>query len=166
MSAGLRWIALGVLLALCGGGCGGVQARREELGRALSAYHEFMRWKRFDQAAMFHPPELQSAFVARYAAVEDDLHIESMEMRSIAFAPEVEGQPPAAEIVVVAQAYLLPSTVLEKIVLQQRWENREGRWVMVQSSRELAPELPAAPALDPAPLPAESAPSAEAPGGE
>src|SRR5688572_9021496 len=108
--------ALGAtLMAL--GACASVQARKDELVSAVSAYNQFMRWKKYDGAQTFRLPEDQPDFMARYSQAEDDLHIESMETRSVTFPPVEKDAPMQAKVVVVAHAYLLPSTVLEKVVI-------------------------------------------------
>lgn len=144
MGAGRHIIAALLLassLGVCASGCATAQTKREELGRAVKAYSQFIRWKKYDGAVAFRLPEEQAEFMARYSAAEDDLHVESIETRSVTFLPQEDNQPLQANVVVVAHAYLLPSTVLEKVLMQQTWEYREGRWVLLSSSRELAPPV-------------------------
>ena len=133
-------IAEGILLVSMAA-CATAAGKRDSLPRSIAAYSELLRWGKVDGAASFHLPENQAAFVARYTAAEDDLHIESIEVRAVAFPPVQEDEPLAADVTLVAQAYLLPSTVVEKTVIVQRWEHRDGGWRIVRSSRELAPPL-------------------------
>ena len=107
----------------------------------MKAYNELVRWKKYDSAGAFRTPEDRTAFMVRYLAVEDDLNVESMEIRSVVWPPVTAEQPIAAEVVIVASAYLLPSTVVEKVIIQQRWEFRDGRWMIVESDKELAPPV-------------------------
>ena len=44
-----------------------------------------------------------------------------------------------ADVVLVAEAYLLPSTVVEKMTIVQRWAQIDGAWILEESSRELVP---------------------------
>ena len=44
-----------------------------------------------------------------------------------------------ADVVLVAEAYLLPSTVVEKITIVQHWARVDGAWVLKESSRDLLP---------------------------
>ena len=44
-------------------------------------------------------------------------------------------------VVLVAEAYLLPSTVVEKMTIVQRWAHIDGSWILEKSSRELVPEI-------------------------
>ncbi len=122
-------------LGACAGG-----TSSKGLKVAVDGYHDSLRWKRLTNASTFRVPEERSNFLARYLAVEDDLSIDTIEIRGVTFVPDSD--PPAADVVVTAQAYLLPSTVLHKHVITERWELRGEDWLLVDASVELAPELP------------------------
>ncbi len=130
-----------LLLAVLFIACARLQIHRDTLPRAVKAYNTFLRWKKYDSATIFRAPEDQPGFAARYLAAEDDLHVESIDVRSIAWPEVAEGEPPVAVVTVVALAYLLPSTIQKKVIMQQRWEYRSGSWVVVSSDRELVPKL-------------------------
>jgi len=153
MSRRLFWNPLlyPLLLAVLVVACAGLQAHRESLPRAVKAYNTFLRWKKYDSATNFRATEDQAEFAARYLAAEDDLHVESIEVRSVAWPEVAEGEPPVAVVTVVALAYLLPSTIQKKIIMQQRWEYSGGRWLVVGSDRELVPKLEPPPEETPAP---------------
>ena len=140
-----------ILFAALLTGCAAGQSSREDLHPALTTYHNLLRWKQFDGAARFRHQDDQSAFLARYLRAEDDLSIESLEVRSVHWNPI--GGIPGADVTVVGQAYLLPSTVLQKVVIQERWEVVNDRWVLMHSDKELLAD----PVLDsPAPLKQEA----------
>lgn len=152
-----------VILLMLLAACGRLRSNPDVLPRAVNAYNTFLRWKKYDSATAFRTPEDRADFAARYLAAEEDLSVDSIEVRSINVLEVAEGEPPTAEVVVVAHAYLLPSTVLEKIIMKQRWEQREGNWLLIESDRELVPPLdePSTPPKDrasPSPSP-ESSPS-------
>ncbi|MEL6546837.1 MAG: hypothetical protein AAFQ82_19580, partial [Myxococcota bacterium] len=112
---------LGALCALCacantrGGGGEGLKV-------AVNSYHDNLRWKRINNASTYRLPDERAEFLARYLAVEDDLSIDAIEVRGVTFVPNSE--PLAADVVVTAEAYMLPSTVLKKHVITERWAHR------------------------------------------
>jgi hypothetical protein len=108
-----------------------------DLSRSVSMYNDALRWKRFEQAAAFIPADARAAFLERYLATEDRLQIESLEVRSVVSIPEQD--VPTFDVVVVASAYLLPSNVVERITLIERWQQRGGVWRMVHADHDLAP---------------------------
>ena len=143
-------------LTLLASACLSHQAAMEALPRAVGTYHDLLRWKNVDGAARFRLEENRPEFLERYVAVEDDLKIDSIEVRSVVWQPVVEEEPLVAIVTVVAHAYLLPSTVLEKVIMQQRWEYRDAAWVLVTTSRELVPPVDPV-ATDPQNLPGAAA---------
>lgn len=105
----------------------------------MNSYHQSLRWKRLDTAAQYRLAEERADFLARYLAVEDDLNIDTMEVRGVHFIPDSD--PLAADVVLTAEAVLLPSNVLEKHVITERWELRGDTWRLIETSMELAPEV-------------------------
>ena len=59
------------------------KATAEGLTRAVDQYNKSLRWKRFTQASMFVAPDVRSKFLERYLAAEDDLNIQSLEVRAV-----------------------------------------------------------------------------------
>lgn len=119
--------------------CAGTARKGQGLRVAVDAYHDGLRWKRLTQASRFLPPKERSEWLARHLAVEEDLNIDSIEVRDVAFLPDSE--PLAATVVLTAEAYLLPSTVLRKHVITERWEQHGDAWRLTETSHEFAPEL-------------------------
>ena len=111
----------------------------ESLQASVSAYNQNLRWKRFTNASQFVPAESRAKFLERYLNAEDDLHIQSMEVRNV--TPYTKDGNRLADVVLVAQAYILPSTVVEKLTIVQRWAHVDGSWLLEESSRELVPEI-------------------------
>ena len=127
-------LLLGPLLASCASTNTG-----ESLQESVSAYNQSLRWKRFTTASRFVPAESRAQFLERYLGAEDDLHIQSMEVRNVTSFTKDGNQ--VADVVLVAEAYLLPSTVVEKMTIVQRWAHIDGSWILEKSSRELVPEI-------------------------
>ena len=123
-------------LALAVAGCA-ASTPDATLDAAVETYNESLRWKRFDNAAAFLPAADQAEFLQRYTEAEDDLHIDAIEVRGARFDPNHE--PPAATVTVVASAYRLPSTILRKVVITQRWELGAAGWTLLGSDPELLP---------------------------
>lgn len=126
-----------LLAAVTCSGCGHGPPGR--LSVAVESYLNGLRWKRFHHSAAYVPADRQAEFLERYLAAEDDLHIESAEIRGVVLQPDEEF--PTARVIVMAQAYLLPSMVLEKVIMVQTWQQRDGAWRLIETSRELAPAL-------------------------
>lgn len=118
-------------------GCATQKQQGKGLRSAVNSYHDNLRWKRLSAASKYRVAEKRAGFMERYLAVEDDLSIDTIEVRDVTFLPESE--PLTANVVVTAEAYLLPSTVLRKHVITERWEQRGEVWRLVESSLELAP---------------------------
>jgi hypothetical protein len=121
-------------LALAMVGCS--HASDEPLDMAVHRYNDSLRWKRFSDAAGYLVPEARQTFLRRYLAAESDLFIDSLEVRGIA---EVAAATPTYDVTVVGEAYVLPSTVLSRVVMTQRWELGETGWRLATSDHELAP---------------------------
>lgn len=129
-------LALGLAFAAALAGCA-PSASDMDLQRSVSVYNDSLRWKRFQVAASFIPPEARAAFLDRYLASEERLQIESLEVKSVAVVPGEK--VPTFDVFVAASAYLLPSNVVERIVFTERWQQQEGAWRVVHVDRELAP---------------------------
>jgi len=117
-----------------------------DLQRSVSVYNESVRWKRFQVASSFVPADARAAFLDRYLASEERLQIESLEVKSVAAIPGEK--VPTFDVFVAASLYTLPSNVLERVVLTERWQLVDGGWKIVHVDRELAPPHPA-PRQDP-----------------
>lgn len=117
--------------------CATMGASSEDLKAAVTAYNQHLRWQRYSSAAAFLPSSQRQAFLTRYISAEDDLHVESIDVRNIQWAPH--GDVPGADVIAVAQMNLLPSTIVHKVLLQERWELRHGNWLLVACNRQLAP---------------------------
>ena len=112
----------------------------ESLRASVGNYNQSLRWKRYTNAARFLPAEKRADFLQQYLSVEDDLHVQSVEVRSVS-TYEREGQQ-VADVVLVAEAYLLPSTVVKKTTIVQTWELQNGHWELVEPGTSLITNKP------------------------
>lgn len=107
------------------GGCK-TTASPLELKTSVKGFNENLRWERFDAAATFLPPAERSAFVRHYLELQEDLSIQSLEVRNVQLNEQQD--IPRAQVLVQAEYYLLPSTVVHQQTLTQEWEFNQGVW--------------------------------------
>ena len=129
-------ILLGPLLVSCASTNAG-----ETLQESVSAYNQNLRWKRFTNASRFVPAESRAKFLERYLSAEDDLHIQSMEVRNVTSFTQ-DGNRVAD--VVLWPRRIFAHTIVEKMTIVQRWTQIDGAWILEKSSRELVPEISSA----------------------
>ena len=138
-------VSICVLLGL---GCATTRPSVATLKESIENFNDHLRWKRFSQAAGYLLPGEKADFLARYLEFEDDLSVENINIRDVSMLAGVS--VPTAVVTVTAESYLLPSTVLEKQVITQRWEHIDKTWRVVERSAELVPEpVPELDANDP-----------------
>lgn len=116
-------------------------------GKALQAsvkgFNENLRWKRFTGAATFVPPQERNKFIAYYSGLEKDLFIQDLEIRNVHLINQTSEDSPKeaiqkAQVVVMAEYYILPSTVVKRQPVTQEWEFRDGNWQIVESNFDFA----------------------------
>lgn len=124
--------------ALVGGGC--ASSNRDQLKAfedALQGYNEAFRWKNFERAALFLPPDLRAAFVAAHEDDEKSLHVEDYQV----LRADLDGEDRA--VVTIRLSYtLLPSLTVERRNLVQHWARVAGTWILESeenSIRKLEP---------------------------
>jgi hypothetical protein len=143
--------ATAALLALSGA-CLAPTARREDtLVREARTFNDDLRWARYDQLSASLPADEAQRFLARAHAVGDDLVLADYEVTSINFAPNSQ----AATVAVTVQWYSRSATTLHSTTLEQRWEVRDGRWLVARLRRVRGDRFPlVAEPVTPAPRPA------------
>jgi hypothetical protein len=104
----------------------------QDLEIAVHRYNDGLRWKRFAEAASYLPPELRADFLADHLAKEDALHIDQIEVQAVSMVPDTE--VPTFDVVLLAEAYVLPRTVLDRVVVKQRWQQSGPSWQLVSAS--------------------------------
>ena len=126
-------VALGLLLA-AGAGCvtvPGAPRREELLIQNARAFNDDWRWARWDSMAGVMPTADATAFLARAQTLERELVVADFEVTSIDFQDESK----AAKVVAKFEWYLKRDPRIHYTTVEQRWENKDGRWQVVKLRR-------------------------------
>jgi hypothetical protein len=143
-----NWLAWLLLLGAC---LTPTQRREDDLMRSAREWNDDFRWGRYDIAGQAMPADERQLFLSRQQAVGDDLVMADFEVTAINFQKGSE----TASVNVKIEWYRKSDPTVRSASLQQRWEVREGHWMMVKQRRvsgdrfPLVPEPVAAPPLDP-----------------
>jgi len=142
------WLAWLLLLGAC---LTATQRREDDLMRIAREWNDDFRWGRYDIASQAMPVDERRLFLARQQLVGDDLVMADFEVTAINFLKGSEG----ATVNVKIEWYRKSSPTVRAASLQQRWEVKEGHWMMVKQRRvsgdrfPLVPEPVAPPPPDP-----------------
>jgi hypothetical protein len=128
------------------------QRRQEDLIRDARMFNDDFRWGRWEFLGQAMPPEENELFQARKNLVGDELVIADYEVTSVRFLESSQG----ATVEVSLQWYKKSEPSLRQATLQQRWEYRTGRWLMIRQRRIRGDRFP----LVPESIEAKSAPPA------
>lgn len=129
----MRVMAL-VLLCACGAG----QKANEDLINNIRSYEEGLRWRRYEQAADFVPPEERASFLDRREAIDKDLRIDDYEVVRVTLA---EGHEEAVAQVRYTWHLDTVGTVHET-VMECRWKKEKPGWRIVDSKHKRGEEMP------------------------
>lgn len=155
----MRRLALGtVLLASILGCFTPTQRREEELVQNARLWNDDFRWGRWDIVGQSMTAEENALFQERRTHVEEDLVMADYEVTSIRFH---QGSR-AATVDVNLEWYKKSDPSVRHATLQQRWENRAGRWMMIRQRRVRGDRFP----LVPEPAPSAAPPPAAKSGTE
>jgi len=127
-------------LALLAAGCAttpGGRSELTELQESVEAYNDAYRWKNYQRAALFLPPDTRAAFLATYEEDDKALHVEDYQILRADLVNEA-----AARVLVRVRFMQLPSVTLETRNLVQHWHQVSGRWLLEteeNSIREVDP---------------------------
>ena len=117
------------------------QRREDDLIRESRLWNDDFRWARWEVAGQSMTAEENALFQARKDLVEDDLVIADYEVTSIRF---LQGSQ-AATVDVSLQWYKKSDPSVRQATLQQRWEHRGGRWMMIKQRRLRGDRFPLVP---------------------
>jgi hypothetical protein len=159
-----RGLAVSLLLVVSALGCmTPTQRREDDLMHDARMWNDDFRWGRWDIVGQTMTAEENKLFQERKNLVDEDLVIVDYEVLAIHFLQQSE----AATVDVKLQWYKKAEETVRHATLQQRWERRAGRWMMIKQRRvrgdrfplvpepvEEKPAAPAAAAPDPASHPA------------
>lgn len=152
-----RTLALSAILLFTATSClTATQRREEDLMLNARMWNDDFRWARWDIVGQAMTREENEAFQERRRLVDEDLAIVDYEVTSIRFLPRSQ----AATVDVNLEWYRKTEPSVRRASLQQRWEHRAGRWMMIKQRRVRGDRFPLVP--EPAPASAE-APAAPAP---
>ena len=114
------------------------QRREEALLREARQWNDDLRWARWEVVRESLPPDDARLFAERAALIGDDLMMADSEVTQIAF-----GQPSIKALVTVKiDWYTKRDMTVRSTTLQQRWEQRDGRWLMVEQRRTRGARFP------------------------
>jgi hypothetical protein len=123
--AGLR-IALVLALALGCMGCKStVGAADKDLLAVVERFHHDIRWKYNQQAAARVPAHQAADFLEKLEDMKNDLNITAWDLRKV----EYDDVKKRALIRMHLEYYLMPSTVMREVSVEQVWEEIQGAWV-------------------------------------
>jgi hypothetical protein len=126
------------------------QHRQDDLIRDARTFNDDFRWGRWDVLGQSMPDDENALFQERKNLVDADLVIVDYEVTSVHFGEQAE----TATVEVHMEWYKKSDPSVRQVTLQQRWELRGGRWMMMRQRRLRGDRFPLVP---------ESAPENAAP---
>ena len=150
-----RSLALTAMLLATAASClTATQRREEDLMLGARLWNDDFRWGRWEIVGQAMTREENEVFQERRRLVDEDLVIADYEVTSIRFLPNSQ----AATVDVNLEWYRKTEPSIRRASLQQRWEHRAGRWMMIKQRRVRGDRFP----LVPEPAPPGADPSAAA----
>ena len=117
------------------------QRREDDLVRDARMFNDDFRWGRWDILGQSMTPEENALFQARKNLVDTDLVIVDYEVTAVRFMEKSE----AATVDVKLEWYKKSDPTVRQATLQQRWELRAGRWMMIKQRRSRGDRFPLVP---------------------
>ncbi|MBN2575460.1 MAG: hypothetical protein JXP73_12925 [Deltaproteobacteria bacterium] len=155
----MRRLALGTALLAGVLGCfTPTQRREEDLVQNARLWNDDFRWGRWDIVGQSMTAEENALFQERRNLVDEDLVIADYEVTAIRFHKGSQ----TATVDVKLEWYRKSDPSVRHATLQQRWEHRGGRWMMIKQRRVRGERFP----LVPEPAPEPGAPPAAESGKE
>ena len=130
-----------VLLATAFGCMTPGQRREDDLIRDARMFNDDFRWGRWEVLGQSMTPEENALFQARKNLVDTDLVIVDYEVVGVHFMDKSE----AATVDVKLEWYKKSDPSVRQATLQQRWELRNGRWMMIKQRRSRGDRFPLVP---------------------
>lgn len=115
----------------------------EELKDSIEAYNHSFRWKSYEQASLFLPPDLRGSFIAAYENDESSLQIEDYRVSRYQLHDDK-----SATVLIRIRYLLLPSVIVQKVTLVQHWHKIAGSWLLETEENSIRK-------IDPTRLPAD-----------
>ena len=136
-----RTVATAMVLASTLGCRSPTQRREDDLIRDARMFNDDFRWGRWDTLGQSMTPEENALFQARKNLVDADLMIVDYEVTAVKFMTGSE----AATVDVKLEWYKKSDPSVRQATLQQRWELRGGRWMMIKQRRARGDRFPLVP---------------------
>jgi hypothetical protein len=137
-----RTLVLTTMLVAAAAGCmTPTQRREEELVTNARLWNDDFRWGRWAIVGQSMPPEENRLLQERCNLVENDLVVADYEVTSVRFLEHSQ----AATVDVGIEWYRKTDPTVRHASLQQRWEQRNGRWLMVKQRRVRGDRFPLVP---------------------
>ena len=155
----MRRLVIAMALVASGLGCmTPTQRREDDLMHNARMWNDDFRWARWDIVGQSLTPEENTLFQERKNLVGNDLVLADYEVTSVRFATGSQ----TATVEVSLEWYRKSDPTVRQATLQQRWERRAARWMMIKQRRVRGDRFP----LVPEPAEEKSAPPspAKAPG--
>ena len=133
--------ALVILFASAIGCMAPTQRREDDLLRDARMFNDDFRWGRWDILGQSMTPEENALFQERKNLVDDNLVLADYEVTSIKFLQSSQ----AATVDVKLEWYKKNDPIVRQATLQQRWEFRGGRWMMIKQRRVRGDRFPLVP---------------------
>jgi hypothetical protein len=136
------WLFATVLLISAWIGCmTPTQRREDDLIRDARMFNDDFRWGRWEVLGQSMTPEENLLFQARKNLVDTDLVVVDYEVVGVRFMDQSE----AATVEVKLEWYKKSDPSVRQATLQQRWELRGGRWMMIKQRRARGDRFPLVP---------------------
>ena len=117
------------------------QRREDDLIRDARMFNDDFRWGRYDVIGQSMTAEENALFQERRQLVDKDLVIADYEVTSVKFLQQSQ----AATVDVTLEWYRKSELTVRQATLQQRWEQRGGRWMMIKQRRIRGDRFPLVP---------------------
>ncbi len=117
------------------------QRREDDLLRDARMFNDDFRWGRWDILGQSMTPEENALFQERKNLVDDNLVLADYEVTSVKF---LQGSQ-AATVDVKLEWYKKSDPIVRQATLQQLWEFRGGRWMMIKQRRVRGDRFPLVP---------------------
>jgi hypothetical protein len=101
-------------------------------------FNDDLRWARWDSMGTSMPAEDKRLLLERVDLVANDLVMCDYEVKSVHFDTGSSG----ASVTVAIEWYLKNDPSLRKATLEQKWESRNGRWMMTKQRRSHGDRFP------------------------
>jgi hypothetical protein len=132
----MRFLAVVLVVAAC---AGSAQERNEALTDDVRSFQDGVRWKRYEEAAAFVPPDRREKFLDDRDEIDHDLRIDDFEVERVKV-----GSGASEAIVQVRFTWHLDSVgAVHETVVDERWKKAGKSWHIVSAEHKRGEKMPA-----------------------